>query len=66
VEVEAMDRGEKLTRRDFLKGAGAATIGLTLSGILPKKALSQPSGCPEYCGVAPVDFDYILSVFPVP
>ena len=47
---------EGLTRREFLKGLGAAALGLTLSGLMPKE--SSGSECPEYRGVAPVDWDY--------
>jgi hypothetical protein len=48
----------KLTRREFLKGLGTTALGLTLSGIMPKEVKSTGSECPEYRGVAPVDWDY--------
>ena len=56
-------RFKGLTRREFLKSAGAAALSLALSGVLPKKVSSQASGCPEYRGIAPVDFDYTDRAF---
>ncbi|MDH7505046.1 MAG: twin-arginine translocation signal domain-containing protein, partial [Candidatus Acetothermia bacterium] len=53
-----MAKAGKLTRREFLKGAGAAALGLALSDILPRRALSQAAGCQPYRGIAPTDWDY--------
>ncbi|MCR4405279.1 MAG: alpha-amylase family protein, partial [Candidatus Acetothermia bacterium] len=62
-EARKLAKQGELTRREFLKGAGAAALGLALSDILPRKALSQAAGCPPYRGIAPVDFDYTYDTY---